>query len=539
MDPRLFFYKNLLFLLILNRVTSSFSPTSPSACSFPTSTGTFDLSSLSTVRIISREESSRGWLYLVNTCANVDSSGTCGDMSFAPAVQVTSGECHGLGHLNQRSVFPFVSDSVNQDSSQFGITISFQGGHSCGSISRNFSITVICADVERVRNANVIESKTIACSYIASVESRVGCPVECPRDPKTGAVCGGRDRGTCNITQRGAMCICATGKIGKSCSDGNEDRVVSTLSSPSHNQNEQNTAGSNISTHLLTRGVFEVDVVACIAFFSLFLLLRHRSGGVNVLDRTKRIRYAVLILVLFFFIEVYRLTSLTSDRALSTPSPRSTLQNALQINNALPGHPINSMKCRNSPSSSWKDIVKLETAPSSELNEGNIAQVAERFNTIYELSEWGEEGKGSGMGSSLKQTNTLRIILEMVIYKFAATSFLDAPCGSAFWWKDLLPRIRENIPCFRYHGVDVAPLAIERAKVLHAGDDLTSFTLGDVSRVPLPVGIDLALCRDALQHLPMAEAVRLLRNLAAAKPKHVLLGSYSSEFLNVKINVGD
>jgi SAM-dependent methyltransferase len=173
------------------------------------------------------------------------------------------------------------------------------------------------------------------------------------------------------------------------------------------------------------------------------------------------------------------------------------------------------------------------------LNEGNIAQVAERFKTIYELSEWGEEGKGSGMGSSLKQTNTLRIILEMVIYKFAATSFLDAPCGSAFWWKDLLPRIRENIPCFRYHGVDVAPLAIERAKVLHAGDDLTSFTLGDVSRVPLPVGIDLALCRDALQHLPMIEAVRLLRNLAAAKPKHVLLGSYSSEFLNVKINVGD
>jgi hypothetical protein len=67
----------------------------------------------------------------------------------------------------------------------------------------------------------------------------------------------------------------------------------------------------------------------------------------------------------------------------------------------------------------------------------------------------------------------------------------------------------------------------------------TTFTLGDVSRVPLPVGVDLALCRDALQHLPMSEAVRLLRNLAAARPKHVLLGSYSSEHSNVKINVGD
>jgi len=213
------------------------------------------------------------------------------------------------------------------------------------------------------------------------------------------------------------------------------------------------------------------------------------------------------------------------------------MQNSLQFNKALPGHPINTMKCRNSPSS--KDLVKLTTDPTSELDEGNIAQVAERFKTIYELSEWGEEGQGSGMGSSLEQTNALRIILEMVIYKFAATSFLDAPCGSAFWWKELIPRIRENIPCFRYHGVDVAPLAIERANVLHAGDDLTSFTLGDVSRVPLPVDVDPAFCRDALQHLPMIEAVRLLKYLAAAKPKHVLLGSYSSEFLNVKINVGD
>jgi hypothetical protein len=456
-------------------------------------------------------------------------------MPFAPAVQVTSGECHGLGRLDQRTFSPFVSDS--HDTSQIGITVSFQGGHSCGSISRNFSITVICADVERVQNANVIESKTIACSYIGSVESRVGCPIECPRDLKSGAVCGGRARGTCNITQRGTMCICATGHTGQSCSDGNEDRVVSSLSRPSSNQDEHNTAGSNISTHLLTRGVFEVNVVACIAFFSLFLLLRHRSGGINVLDRTKRIRYAVLILVLFFFIEVYRLTSLTSDRVLSTPSSRSTMQNSLQFNKALPGHPINSMKCRNSPSS--KDLVKVETFPSSELNEGNSAQVAERFKTIYELSEWGEEGKGSGMGSSLEQTNTLRIILEMVIYRFAVTSFLDAPCGSAFWWKELLPPIREIIPCFRYHGVDVAPLAIERAKDLHAGDELTTFILGDVSRVPLPVGVDLALCRDALQHLPMKEAVSLLKNLAAAKPKHVLLGSYSSEFLNVKIKVGE
>jgi SAM-dependent methyltransferase len=230
------------------------------------------------------------------------------------------------------------------------------------------------------------------------------------------------------------------------------------------------------------------------------------------------------------------LTSVSSELVLSTTISHSNLQNTLQSNVQL-GHPIGSIKCQKSSSSG--DLLKDGTTPSSEMNEGNIAHVAERFKKIYEQSEWGEDGQGSGMGSSLEQTNTLRVILEMVIYRFAATSFLDAPCGSAYWWKELLPRIRENIPCFRYYGVDVAPLAIERAKVSHAGDTFTTFTLGDVSRVPLPVGVDLALCRDALQHLPMSEAVRLLRNLAAARPKHVLLGSYSSERANVKINVGE
>lgn len=536
MDPRTTFFLLITFSFVSSATLSS---SSPSTCSFSTQLGTFDLSSLSTVRILSREHSSRGWLYLVNTCAKVESRGTCGDMPFAPAVQVTSGECHSLGRLDQRAVESFRSDAIDDSFTQFGITVSFQGGHSCGNIARNFSITVLCADVERVSNARVIESKTVACSYIASIESRAGCPVECPRDPKSGAVCGGRDRGTCNITERGVKCVCAAGKSGASCSDGNDASGVSisaSLSSSFRSTNDKDTSGSIDSIPLLTRGVIQVDLVACIAFFLLFLLLRHRSGGVNVVDRTKRIRFAVFILVMLFIFEGYRLTSLTSERIISTVSSRSSLQSTLLIS-SLSGHPINSVKCRHSLPSS--DPLKIGTSPSSELNEGSIAHVAERFKTIYELSEWGEEGQGSGMGSSLEQTNTLRIILEMVIYRFAATSFLDAPCGSAFWWKEMLPRIRENIPCFRYHGVDVAPLAIERAKDLHANDEFTTFTLGDVSRVPLPVGVDLALCRDALQHLPMTDAVRLLKNLASAKPKHVLLGSYSSEYLNVKINVGE
>jgi SAM-dependent methyltransferase len=246
----------------------------------------------------------------------------------------------------------------------------------------------------------------------------------------------------------------------------------------------------------------------------------------------------LLSLALFAFYEhqslfIGQTTFLTSTSKTMSFSNSSTNRFAELLR--PPGHPIGVLLCDQTGAS----ILDEKTVPGSEFNEASLAGVAGRFKEIYERSQWGAEGAGSGMGSTLEQTGTLRVIIEMLIYRYAVTSFLDAPCGSAHWWKPLLARVRENIPCFRYHGVDVAPLAIERASELHAGDGLTSFELGDVSRTPLPVGVGLALCRDAMQHLPMAEAVRLLRNLAAARPLYALLGSYSSEHANTHISVGD
>ena len=56
-------------------------------------------------------------------------------------------------------------------------------------------------------------------------------------------------------------------------------------------------------------------------------------------------------------------------------------------------------------------------------------------------------------------------------------------------------------------------LAIESAKALLERCVYNLYIGLIVSRVPLPVAVDLALCRDALQ---LSEAVRMLRNLAAA-----------------------
>lgn len=133
----------------------------------------------------------------------------------------------------------------------------------------------------------------------------------------------------------------------------------------------------------------------------------------------------------------------------------------------------------------------------------------------------------------------MRIVIEMLVYRYGAVTFLDAPCGSAHWWVELFKSIRTRIPCFAYAGVDVAPLAVERARALHAGDAAASFEVGDVATVDLPMRADFALCRDSLQHLPLEHAARLLRNFASAQPNYLLIGSYSGAHENRDVKVGD
>ncbi len=192
---------------------SAASPVPAPACAVSTPAGEFDLASLGTVRYTT----STDWTYLFNACADVDAragvSGSCGGVAPAPAVQVTGGACHSLGRLAQRSVAPLAKVGV------VGVTVAFDGGDACGTLVRTISIDITCADVERASKAQVAESTTRACSYNAAVESRAGCPLSCAREPKTGAVCGGKRRGACAAAVAGdaAVCVCVDGYEGPIC----------------------------------------------------------------------------------------------------------------------------------------------------------------------------------------------------------------------------------------------------------------------------------------------------------------------------------
>lgn len=170
--------------------------------------------------------------------------------------------------------------------------------------------------------------------------------------------------------------------------------------------------------------------------------------------------------------------------------------------------------------------------------------VRDKFTKIYDANAWGRDGEGSGSGSTLKQTATTRILMELLIYRHNVVKLLDAPCGSAHWWPPLLSRLREFHPSFSYTGIDVVESVIEnnRRKFTELGFSQATFYSADLSHAALPKSeFDMVLCRDALQHLPLLTAIDVISNIARASPKVAAFGSYieNREKGNRDIKVGD
>lgn len=190
------------------------------------------------------------------------------------------------------------------------------------------------------------------------------------------------------------------------------------------------------------------------------------------------------------------------------------------------------------------DSINTSAPPSTETcrprlaNELNVGRPKEEidkaFTHIYNTSFWSNEGGGSGPGSTLDFTAGIRTYIADLVRREKLRGMMDIPCGAAFWIPALLEAIRKRDPCFEYVGVDVVAPVIERNKARHRGDPLTSFFAADVSVTKLPHRPDLILSRDALQHIPIKDAINVLENIAKAKPKFAMIGSYmNTENVNV------
>ena len=86
------------------------------------------------------------------------------------------------------------------------------------------------------------------------------------------------------------------------------------------------------------------------------------------------------------------------------------------------------------------------------------------FDKIYRDGTWSAAGGGSGHGSDPSIAHGAGLVIQLVVYKYGVTSLLDAPCGAAAdsWMKLLANKLHQDVPCFRYHGVDVVEDVIRR-----------------------------------------------------------------------------
>ena len=170
-----------------------------------------DLSELGTPawRHVSHEPSSMGWAYTVSTCSPIplQSVGSLCSRTVPSAVlQETQTACHSLGVFSTRSVASLPA----------GVAVSFHGGDG----GRSSVIEIECADVPRPLVERVTEGPR---GYVVRVRARAGCALGCARDPVTGAVCGGAQKGACVMNERNSSCVCASEHSGPFCSASTSD----------------------------------------------------------------------------------------------------------------------------------------------------------------------------------------------------------------------------------------------------------------------------------------------------------------------------
>lgn len=163
----------------------------------------------------------------------------------------------------------------------------------------------------------------------------------------------------------------------------------------------------------------------------------------------------------------------------------------------------------------------------------------EAFDKIYRERIWGDAGEGSGLGSTIENAEGATYALRIVLYKYAVTKIIDAPCGALSWTESFVRQMRSEIPCFEYAGVDIVPSVIESNRQKFKDSEYTKFYVRDISDPlqSLPTNNHLILSRDSLQHLPMALIKTALRNYCASNSTFLLVGSYISAKRNKNRNI--
>ena len=160
-------------------------------------------------------------------------------------------------------------------------------------------------------------------------------------------------------------------------------------------------------------------------------------------------------------------------------------------------------------------------------------EVIKAFNEVYANHKW-TGGGGSGRGSDRLSAYHSKFILMELFFQYGLTSMLDAPCGAVHgsWTKDFLFGIKSVLPCFKYYGLDASNIVIDKNIEVYEGfKDWISFGQIDLSVESsvfrdISTGLDVILCRDALQHLPFQNIAGVFNNFCQSNSRYLIVTSY-------------
>ena len=166
--------------------------------------------------------------------------------------------------------------------------------------------------------------------------------------------------------------------------------------------------------------------------------------------------------------------------------------------------------------------------------------VQDEFEHIYDSHLWSDDNGGSGSGSGLAATQYAMSSIRTVVNKFEIRSLADVPCGGMHWMPYMLRDLKDDMHSFSYYGLDIVRSVIEASQVRFANESWMHFEVLDFTRTPVPAGVELIMCRDALQHLPLAMVVDALEMFSRSEARFLLVGTYlGSVAENRAIEAGD
>ena len=143
---------------------------------------------------------------------------------------------------------------------------------------------------------------------------------------------------------------------------------------------------------------------------------------------------------------------------------------------------------------------------------------ADFFIKVYKNNLFQGDESISGPGSSLYNTESLRMLLGSFLKEKKIGSVIDAPCGDFNWFS--LIDLRD----VKYTGIDVVPELIQSVAGKHA-DEAHTFRCMDLTK-EIPIRGELLICRDLLVHLSYRLGLMVLQNLLLSKPKYLAMTNF-------------